>query len=197
MDKRPSYVARLQALLVLIALIWAAHFVNVAMDGALARAFALSPRRIDGLDGVLGMPFVHFDLQHLIGNTPPLAALGALLIALHPTRFWPATLIAALGGGALLWLFGRDGPHLGASGLIFGWFGYLAAAGALERSGRALLGAAAAIALYGGALIGGLAPATGVSVEAHAFGLAAGVAAAFLLSARGRRSKAIRRPRAR
>lgn len=190
----------------LLILVWAAFALDWALGGVLKASFGLEPRRLAGIDGVLLMPFLHADLQHLLGNTPPLIVLGALLKLLMPQRFWPATAIVVFGGGACLWLLGRDYVHIGASSLIFGWFGFLVAAGALERSVRALLGAATALALYGAAVAAGLtgAQATGdgalVSWEAHLFGLMAGVAAAAILRAPkrrrvGGRTRAITRPR--
>lgn len=195
-------LGRMQPLFLLLGLIWAAHGLNIALGGALTPLLGLAPRRLDGLDGVVAMPFVHADLAHLIANTAPLAALGALILILTPRRFYAATAIVILGGGALLWCFGREYNHIGASGLLFGWFGYLVAAGLFERSMTAALGAVAALALYGGAILAGLTEAAPspdqiVSLEAHALGLAAGFAAAWALRTPSRsRSRPIRRPRA-
>ena len=165
-----------------IATLWIVHLINILMGGALTRLFGLVPRRVDGLDGIIAMPFLHGSWEHLWANTTPLLLLGGLILALAPERFLKATLIAVVLGGLLTWLFARDNNHIGASGLIFGWFGFLVALGLLERSGRALLGAFIAIAFYGASTVLGLDPSDNrVSWEGHLAGLVAGAAAAWIL----------------
>ena len=77
--------------------------------------------------------------------------------------------------GLAVWIMARPGIVVGASGLIFGWFGFLLALGALERSTRAIIGAVLVIVFYGG-MIWGIFPKSGVRIswEAHLFGAIAG-----------------------
>ena len=70
---------------------------------------------------------------------------------------------------------------MGASGLIFGYFGYLVARGWYERSLSSILIAVVTIVLYGGILLGVLPFRAGVSWEAHLFGLLGGILAARLV----------------
>ena len=180
-------VRRYSPLIVLIAAIWLAHLVNIALGGALTRSLGLIPRRIEGLDGVLAMPFLHGNWEHLTANTAPLLILGAVILTLAPKRFWPATAICVLLGGALIWTFARDNNHIGASALVFGWFGYLVALGFLERSPNAILGAALAVIAYGAQTIFGLIPGDDrVSWDGHLSGLVAGIIAAWRLRQPGR-----------
>ncbi|MEO1330189.1 MAG: rhomboid family intramembrane serine protease [Pseudomonadota bacterium] len=176
-------------LIAFVASLWAAHVFNIALQGALTERFGLIPRRIDGLDGILAMPFLHGDWAHLSANTPPLLVLGGLIILLAPDRFWTATLLGVLLGGALTWLFARHNNHIGASGLIFAWFGFLVALGVLERSARALIGAGVAVFFYGAPTLLGLAPEDSrISWDGHLAGLAAGVVAAWALHRPPRRA---------
>ena len=85
-----------------------------------------------------------------------------------------------LGGGAL-WAVGRDGAHIGASALIFGYFGLLATRGLFERQFWSILLSLATATLYAGLLRGIVPGDAGVSWEGHLTGLLAGVAAARLL----------------
>jgi membrane associated rhomboid family serine protease len=91
-----------------------------------------------------------------------------------------------------VWLFGAPHTvHVGASGLIFGYLGYLLARGWFERSVSAMLLGLAALVLYGGVLWGVLPGQRGISWEGHFFGFIGGVAAARLLvSARPRVQRA-------
>lgn len=200
MNATRRLLRRLRPLALLLGLIWVSFAVDVALGGALSDAFGVVPRRLSGLDGVLAMPFLHADLDHLLGNTAPLAFLGALILVSAPTRFLGATLGAVILGGALLWLFGRDFNHIGASGLIFGWFGFLVVHGLLERSLRAILGALGAGAFYGVSIAVGLVSGIDenglpVSWDGHLTGLIAGAVAGWVLSARAGGARPILRPR--
>ena len=173
---------RYAPLAALIAAIWLAHLLNIVLGGELTVRLGLIPRRLDSLDGVLAMPFLHGSWAHLWANTTPLLILGALILTLAPRRFWPATLICLLLGGALIWLLARGQNHIGASALIFGWFGFLVALGVLERSPAAVLGAVIAVLAYGAQTMLGLRPDDArISWDGHLAGLVAGVVAAWRL----------------
>ncbi|MEO0547899.1 MAG: rhomboid family intramembrane serine protease, partial [Pseudomonadota bacterium] len=80
------------------------------------------------------MPLLHGGFGHLASNTPPLLVMGALLAA-TATRALIAVNAVIVGlGGLLVWLFGGTAIHVGASGLIFGWFGFLTLRGLVDRS---------------------------------------------------------------
>jgi membrane associated rhomboid family serine protease len=68
--------------------------------------------------------------------------------------------------------------HIGASGLVFGYLGFLIARGVLERSAQAVLLGFVALVLYGGAIWGILPASPRISWESHLFGLLAGIVAA-------------------
>lgn len=180
-----AFWRRAAVLLIFIGALWLAHLLNVLLGGALTRTLGLVPRSFDGLDGVLAMPFLHGDLQHLSRNTLPALMLGGLILWQAPDRFWRATLIVVIAGGLLTWLFARPHNHIGASGLIFGWFGFVVALALIERSARGLLGAAVAIAFYGAPALIGLSPLEeSVSWDGHLAGLVAGAGAAWVLRER-------------
>jgi len=84
-------------------------------------------------------------------------------------------------GGALVWLFGSFAIHVGASGLVFGWFGFLLARGLVDRSFTTLAAAVLVGLLYGSFVWGVLPGQPGVSWEAHLFGAIAGVVAAIVI----------------
>ena len=81
----------------------------------------------------------------------------------------------------MVWLLGSSAIHIGASGLVFGWFGFLVARGLLDRSPMTL-GAALIVGLvYGSILWGALPGQPGASWEAHLFGAFAGAIAALAI----------------
>lgn len=166
----------------LIVAIWAVSIIGFVFDG-LVRTLALVPRELGHLPGVIGMPFLHQGFGHLIANTVPLAAFGALLLTRGADYFLRALMIVVFGGGVLLWLFGRSAAHIGASGLVFGLFGLLVARAVFAKSVESMLIAGVVMLGYGGLIWGVLPTDAGVSWDGHLAGLLAGVGAARLLHA--------------
>ena len=180
-DHMRAFFRRATALAAFVALLWAVQVVNWIIGYGFNPAFGLIPRHVSGLDGVIAMPLLHGNFAHLMANTPPLLVMGGLLVA-TATRALLAVNAVVIGlGGGLVWLFGSSAIHIGASGLVFGWFGFLVARGIVDRS-PVTLGAALLVGfLYGSILWGVLPGQPGVSWEAHLFGAIAGAAAAFLV----------------
>lgn len=164
----------------LVVVMWLAELVDAALGGALT-AHGIGPRRIDGLEGVLVAPLLHSGFGHLLSNTVPLLALG-LLVAIRGRAWWLTVTAAVwLGGGALVWLLGGGVNHVGASGLVFGYFGALLGAAVRTRRPASLAPALVAIFLYGSLLVG-LVPQAGLSWESHLFGLIVGAVVAHRLA---------------
>ena len=125
-------------------------------------------------------PFLHSSFNHVLSNTIPFLALGSLVAFRgKQTLLGVSAFIILLGGGGV-WLVGRSAFHVGASGLVFGYFGYLVARGWYNRRPSSILIAVAVFLLYGGLLLGALPTMGFISWEAHLFGLIAGVLAARL-----------------
>jgi membrane associated rhomboid family serine protease len=180
-DHTRAFFRRATTLVVFVALLWAVQVANWIIGYGFNPAFGLIPRHVSGLDGVIAMPLLHGSFAHLMANTPPLLVMGGLLVA-TATRALLAVNAVVIGlGGGLVWLFGSSAIHIGASGLVFGWFGFLVARGLVDRSPVTLSAALLAGVLYGSILSGVLPGQPGVSWEAHLFGAIAGATAAFLV----------------
>ena len=180
-DHMRAFFQRAAALAAFVALLWAVQVVNWITGYGLNPAFGLIPRHVSGLDGVITMPLLHGSFAHLMANTPPLLVMGGLLVATTTRALLSVNAVVIGLGGGLVWLFGSSAIHIGASGLVFGWFGFLVARGFVDRS-LITLGAALVVGvLYSSILWGVLPGQPGVSWEAHLFGVIAGVAAALLV----------------
>lgn len=160
--------------------IWFIEIVDTFILGSTLQGGGIQPRKQDGLDGILWAPFLHSDWGHVLSNSAPLAVLGGLVAIRGKARWLTVTVAGILIGGGLVWLFGRTANHIGASGVIFGYFGALLGAAIFERKPRAIAPALVAIMLYYGMLVG-LVPQEGISWEGHLFGLIAGLAVAKLI----------------
>ena len=170
----------------LIVLVWLVQIVNLLSGNQLIQ-FGILPRNPIGLRGIVFAPFLHSGLAHAIANTVPLLVLGALVFARGKGAFLRAWIAIALVGGGLTWLLGRPAFHVGASGIIFGFLGFLVIGAWLERKLLPILLGLAAAVLYGGALWGLLPLAPGVSWESHLFGFCGGGLAARLELLNGRK----------
>jgi membrane associated rhomboid family serine protease len=160
------------------AIMWLIEIVNLFFNHQLSH-YGIVPREVSGLIGIVLSPFLHWSLPHLIGNTIPFVILGFLVHQSKQLVF--VSLVVALGGGLLVWLFARDAAHAGASGLIMGYFGFLISHGLFTRSIRSILISIVAVIFYGGIVFSLLDFRSHISFEGHIFGFIAGVAAAWYL----------------
>ncbi len=162
-----------------VCLMWAVEVVNV-LSGRQLGSLGILPRHLSGLIGIPLSPFVHGSMSHAMVNTVPFLVLGGLVALRGARAFVSVSVFVILCGGAALWLFGRASYHIGASGLIFGYFGCLVARGWYERSTAAILTALLTLFLYGGLVWGVLPGRPFISWEGHLFGMLSGVLAARL-----------------
>jgi membrane associated rhomboid family serine protease len=170
-----------------VLLIWLVEVVDRLIFKGTLDQLGVQPRSLIGLRGVLLMPFLHGGVGHLIANTIPFLVLGALIMLGGVSSFFSVSAVIIVVSGLGVWLLGSaDSVHMGASGLVFGFFGFLVTRAYFERSPGSILLALIAIIFYGGIIWGILPLQTGVSWLAHLFGFIGGVLAAYLLSKRRR-----------
>ncbi len=180
--QRPRALSAALVTALLVGLIWVQEIVDHLLPGLHLDSLGIRPRQPGTWWHVLTAPFLHGGWGHLIANTAPLATLAFMSAVRSVGRFLAATLIIAVVGGTLIWLFGRGGSvHLGASILIFGYFAYLLGVGWWERTPAAIAVAVIAAVLYGGILWGILPTDPRISFEGHLFGFIGGLVAAALL----------------
>ncbi|MEN2420146.1 rhomboid family intramembrane serine protease [Streptomyces rimosus] len=168
-----------------VALLWVLEMADAASGNALD-TFGVRPREMSELADVLPAAFIHFGFDHLAANTLPLLLLG-FLAALRSglARFVGVALLIALTSGLGVWLTAPAGSNTaGASGVVFGLFGYLLIRGFIDHKPLDIaLGALVAV-VYGSILWGALPSDNGVSWQGHLFGLVGGVLAAFVFRQR-------------
>ena len=166
----------------MVAVMWVVEILDaIGTDGW--HEFGIRPRSLNGLDGIVFSPFLHGSWSHLIGNTVPFLVLGGLIALSGLARVATVTGLVALIGGAGVWLTASENSvHIGASGVVFGYAGYLVARGLFTRSLLHLAVGALVAAVWGTTLLSGLVPHDGISWQGHLFGAVGGVIAARMLS---------------
>ena len=167
----------------LVLLVWLVEIVNLSM-GYRLNEWGIRPRSSTGLSGILVSPFLHGGTGHVLSNTLGFAVLGSLVMIRGRMLFLQLSLLIVLLGGGLTWALGRSAYHVGASGLIFGYFGYLLARGWYERTLSSIVIALVVLVIYGGVLWGLLPTDTQISWEGHVFGFLAGILGARLFRSR-------------
>lgn len=166
----------------LVGVMWAVEIVDLALGGAL-NSFGIRPHSLIGLRGILFAPFLHSGFAHLIGNTIPFLILGWFVMLQETSDFFIVSAIAMLVGGLGTWLFGSaNSVHIGASGVIFGYLGFLLARGYYERNIPSIFLAIIVGVFYGGAIWGILPTQIGISWQGHLFGFIGGILAARLFA---------------
>lgn len=160
-----------------VILLWVVEGVNFFLGHRLC-GWGILPRTIAGLTGIPLAPFLHAGVMHLLLNTAPLLVLGTLIILHGKALFFKTTVLIILAGGAALWLIGRPSYHVGASGLIFGYFGFLVSRGIIKKSLSSIAISLLTVFSYGGLLWGLLPASSHVSWEGHLCGFVAGIVAA-------------------
>lgn len=170
-----------------LALIWVVQVANWASAYSLSYSYGIRPWDLGRLPGIVSAPLLHWSWEHIEGNSGPLFIFGFLAAYRGVRRFLGVTALIAVASGLGSW-FTADSSTVGAgaSGLVFGYFGYVLVRGAFDRH---------LIDIVIGLVMGlcfayqfaGLLPAEGIGWQAHVFGFAGGILGGYLF--RDRRAK--------
>lgn len=182
-DKRPLSVRgalKAHALVLggTLAVFWIVFVLNTLLGGALLQ-FGVIPRSVVGLRGILFAPFLHGSFSHIVANSIPFLILGWFVMLRDERHFIPVTLAGMVGSALVAWLLGAPGSvHIGASGVVFGYLGFLMLSGWYARSFGSILLSIIVTVVWGGLVFGMLPGVPGISWQAHVGGFLGGVLAA-------------------
>ncbi|WP_405870320.1 MULTISPECIES: rhomboid family intramembrane serine protease [unclassified Streptomyces] len=163
-----------------VALLWLLEVVDVVSGHALD-GLGITPREPSELIDVVPAAFIHFGFAHVAANSVPLLVMGFLAALGGLRRFAAVCAVIIVADGLGVWLIAPAHTNTaGASGLIFGLFGFLLVSGFVERRPLGILVGLLIGAVWGGSILLGLAPTqSGISWQGHLIGLVSGVAVAF------------------
>ena len=157
---------------------WTVFAVNTLLGGML-NVLGIIPRTALGLRGIVFSPFLHGNFDHLLANTASFLILGWLVMLRDSRHFLLVSLFAALGSGLMAWTLGApNSVHIGASGVIFGFLGFLLLAGWYARSFASIAISVLVAVLWGGLVLGVMPGQVGISWQGHLGGFVGGVLAA-------------------
>ena len=177
--------AKAALILVPLAAMWVVEFVNILVDHRLVE-WGILPRTVPGLLGIPLSPLIHGSPSHALSNSIPFVVLGGAVLMQGARRYVLLSVLVIFAGGGIVWLMARASFHVGASGVVFGYFGYLLARGWYEHTFKAIAIAVVALVLYGGVLLG-LAPTSSeISWEGHLAGFLVGILGARMMKSHSR-----------
>jgi membrane associated rhomboid family serine protease len=158
--------------------LWTVFLVTL-LSGGKPLTLGIIPRTTIGLRGILFAPFLHASFSHLLTNSIAFLMLGWLVMLRDLRHSVIITFIAMLSSGLTAWLIGPSNSiHIGASGVIFGYLGYLMLSGWYSRSLGSIALSAFVTIIWGSVLFSVLPGETGISWQAHLGGFIGGVLAA-------------------
>jgi membrane associated rhomboid family serine protease len=161
-----------------LAVMWGVFVVNFLLGGALL-TLGVIPRTTIGLRGILFAPFLHGSLSHLVANSIPFLVLGWMVMLRDERHFILVTVAGMVGSGLMAWLLGAPGTvHIGASGVIFGYLGFLMLSGWYARSFGSIVLSVIVTLVWGSLVLGMMPGAAGISWQSHVGGFLGGVLAA-------------------
>ena len=158
---------------------------------------SLIPLVPEGLKGVIFSPLLHGNLEHIAGNSIPIAVLFFLLYQFYPKLANNVLFWGWICTGLIVWLlppmnfFGQEPVYsciIGASGIVYMLAFFIFFSG-IFRKNKTLLTVALVVALYYGSLIWGIFPEelfykldqpSKISWQAHLSGAIVGLALALI-----------------
>jgi membrane associated rhomboid family serine protease len=168
----------------MLTVMWVLEVIDYLLDGRLDQ-YGVRAHDAGELPQIFSAPFLHVGFGHLMANSIPFLVLGFLAAARGLTKFVVMNLMVVVVAGMGVWLTGpSDKETLGASILVFGYFGYLLGRGVFERH-LADIAIAAVVLLFYGTMVFGVLPSNpSISWQGHLFGMLGGVLAAWTLRRR-------------
>jgi len=167
-----------------LTVLWIIQLVNAADHYQLTINYGIRPHDVRSLPDIVIAPFLHVSWTHIESNSGPLFIFGFLAAYRGVVRFLGLTGLVILASGFAAWFTGSTGTiGAGASGVVFGYLGYILVRGFFDRRGiDILLGLVMALCFAYQFTV--LVPRNGIGWQAHIGGLAAGVIGGWIFRTR-------------
>jgi membrane associated rhomboid family serine protease len=167
-----------------LAILWIIQVLNWADHYHLTAEYGIRGRDVASLPHIITAPFLHFSWAHIEGNSGPLFIFGFLAAYRGVAKFVGVTALVVIISGLAAWFTESSGTvGAGASGVVFGYFGYIMVRGFFDRHAIDML-VGAVMALCFAYQFTVLLPHAGIGWQAHIGGLVGGILAGWLLRER-------------
>lgn len=174
-----QFIRSLYIPFIYIIIIWLIKFIEEGSNLSWYE-FGVYPRTFSGAKGILFAPLLHGSFKHLISNTVPLFVLFSSIFYFYKNISIKVFIYSYVLVGVGVWIFGRSSYHIGASSLVYAFFGFLVFGGIIRKQKALLAISLVTIFLYG-SLIWGIFPQDiKVSYESHFIGFIIGLILAFI-----------------
>ncbi len=163
-----------------LAVLWIIQIANWADSYGLTYQFGIQGRDVATLPDILTAPLLHFSWAHIEGNSGPLFIFGFLAAYRGVAKFAGVTALVVVTSGLAAWF--AESPSTvgaGASGVVFGYFGYIVVRGFFDRHAIDIL-VGAVMALCFAYQFTVLLPHAGIGWQAHIGGLVGGILAGWV-----------------
>jgi membrane associated rhomboid family serine protease len=164
-----------------LALLWVIQIINWADGYRLTYDYGIKAHDLAGLPDIITAPFLHFSWAHIESNSGPLFIFGFLAAYRGVGKFAALTGLVVLTSGLAAWFFEGSGVvGAGASGVVFGYFGYIMVRGFFDRHVIDMV-VGVVMALCFAYQFTVLLPHVGIGYQAHIGGLVGGILGGWLL----------------
>jgi membrane associated rhomboid family serine protease len=158
-----------------LAVIWSVQVMNWILGYHLSQDFGVRARDVASLPDIFTSPILHGSWAHIEGNSGPLFIFGFLAAYRGVKKFLALTVLIVIVGGLGEWLTSPSNTvTIGASGLVFGFLGYVIVRGIFDRHKIDIV-IGLVMALCFAYQFTALLPANGISWQGHVFGLVGGI----------------------
>ncbi|MGW6501983.1 rhomboid family intramembrane serine protease [Nonomuraea angiospora] len=169
-----------------LAVIWTIQIANWASGYTLSYEYGIQAWNPGSLPDIVSAPFLHWSWSHIEANSGPLFIFGFLSAYRGVRKFLSVTGLIILVSGLGAWFTASpEATGAGASGVVFGYFGYILVRGAFDRHLIDIV-VGVVMALCFAYQFAGLLPQEGIGWQAHLFGFLGGVAGGWIFRERDR-----------
>lgn len=185
----------------MLSVMWALHLLGIFIGRGVMNNFGIVSWRPLHLWSIFTAPFIHANWWHLIGNSVPLLIFGSVVasqgnpelsgfLAAYPqlatfSRFTLVTLASLIASGLGAFILGKPGRvTVGASGVVFGYFGYVVTYAMRVSEPSQMIIAVILLLGWGISMLKGVLPRLGsrISWQGHLFGMLGGILLAWSLT---------------